>query len=91
MSNSHTELGWILFNDLGGVSITDRLMASKTDKRTEAITIFPFFFFKRSVGINTYFAFQLLFNSFIYLLISAFVFSLPNRSGLSPQLKEDSE
>ena len=60
MSNSHTELGWILFNDLGGVSITDRLMASKTDKRTEAITIFPSFFFKKkSVGINTYFAFQL--------------------------------
>ena len=36
VSNSHTKYGWILSNGLGGDSITDR----RTDRHTEAITIF---------------------------------------------------
>ena len=42
VSNSHTKLGWISSNGLGGDSITDR--------RTEAITICPSLF-KKNVGI----------------------------------------
>ena len=39
VSNSHTILGWILSNGLGGDSITDRRTDRQTDRRTEAITI----------------------------------------------------
>ena len=43
MSNSHTKLGWILSNGLGGDSITD--------VRAEAFAISPSLF-QKSVGIK---------------------------------------